>query len=299
MTVDQISWVTLRSASLSAQVDPLGAQLSTLRDSEGRDLLWHGDPSVWAGRAPVLFPIVGMLAGGSYRLDAKTFPLARHGFARGKRFETLAATPSNAAFRLRADDATLVVYPFQFELDVSFALAGATLSVTAAVRNVGKEEMPASLGFHPGFRWPLPFGQARTAHFIEFDADEPAPIRRITPEGLMSPAAHPTPIVNRRLALTDALFRDDVIILDDVRSRSVRYGAESGPHIEIRFPDSQYLGIWTKPGAELICIEPWQGVTDPAGFADDIVQKPGIFVVPPGAAHSLSMEITCNPGQTK
>jgi galactose mutarotase-like enzyme len=282
----------VRSASLAAQIDPLGAQLSALRDSEGRDLLWHGDPNVWAGRAPVLFPIVGMLAGGSYRLGAKSFSLSRHGFARGKRFETVSTTPSRAVFRLRADDATRAVYPFEFELDVSFALDGATLSVIASVRNVGREDMPASLGFHPGFRWPLPHGHARETHFIEFETDEPGPIRRITSEGLLSPEGQPTPIMNRRLALTDALFRDDVIILDPVKSRAVRYGAESGPHIEMRFPDAQYLGLWTKPGAQFICIEPWQGVTDPAGFTGDIRQKPGIFVVPPGAIRSLSMAIT-------
>ncbi|MEJ1965341.1 MAG: aldose 1-epimerase family protein [Gammaproteobacteria bacterium] len=284
--------MNLRSASLAAQIDPLGAQLSTLRDADGRDLLWNGDPAVWAGRAPILFPIVGTLAGGSYRFGAKRFALSRHGFARGKRFETLSATANSAVFRLRADEATLAVYPFQFELDVSFALEGATLSVIATARNAGQEAMPASLGFHPGFRWPLPYGQARDAHFIELEVDEPAPIRRITSEGLISPERHPTPIVNRRLALADELFRDDVVILDEVRSRSVRYGAQTGPRIEMRFPDARYLGLWTKPGAPFICIEPWQGVTDPAGFDDDIRHKPGIFMVAPGATHSLSMIVS-------
>lgn len=292
MPDDQSPWVNLRSASLAAQIDPLGAQLSTLRDADGRDLLWNGDPAVWAGRAPILFPIVGTLAGGSYRFGAKRFALSRHGFARGKRFETLSATANSAVFRLRADEATLAVYPFQFELDVSFALEGATLSVIATARNAGQEAMPASLGFHPGFRWPLPYGQARDAHFIELEVDEPAPIRRITSEGLISPERHPTPIVNRRLALADELFRDDVVILDEVRSRSVRYGAQTGPRIEMRFPDARYLGLWTKPGAPFICIEPWQGVTDPAGFDDDIRHKPGIFMVAPGATHSLSMIVS-------
>jgi galactose mutarotase-like enzyme len=296
---DQSTWVTVRSASLAAQIDPLGAQLSTLRDSEGRDLLWHGDPSVWAGRAPILFPIVGTLAGGSYRLGTQRFALSRHGFARGKRFETLLATPTRAAFRLRADESTLAVYPFQFELDVSFTVEGATLLVSASVRNAGTQDMPASLGLHPGFRWPLPYGHARAAHFIELEVDEPDAIRRITSDGLLSPEPHPTPIVNRRLPLTDALFIDDVVILDPVRSRAVRYGADGGPQLEIRFPDSQYLGVWTRPGAPFICIEPWQGVTDPAGFTGDIWHKPGIFVVPPGASHALNMEITCHLPQTK
>jgi len=290
------SWVKVRSATLTAEINPLGAQLSTLRDREGRDLLWNGDAAVWAGRAPILFPIVGSLAGGRYRLGGRSFALSRHGFARGKPFEVVATTPSSATFRLRADEATLAVYPFPFELDVSYVLASSTLSVSASVRNTGNEPLPASLGFHPGLCWPLPCGAARAAHFIEFEADEPAPIRRIDADGLVKPEGFPTPVVNRRLMLSDELFRDDVMILDPIRSKSLRYGAAQGPQIEVRFPDAQYLGLWTKPGAPFICIEPWQGITDPAGFADDFTRKPGVFIVEPGASRSLNMGITLREG---
>jgi galactose mutarotase-like enzyme len=91
--------------------------------------------------------------------------------------------------------------------------------------------------------------------------------------------------------LDDSLFQDDVIILDHCKSRRVLYGAESGPKVEIGFPDAKYLGLWTKPGAPFICIEPWQGITDPAGFEGDIFDKPGIFAIPPGDSHSFGMTI--------
>jgi galactose mutarotase-like enzyme len=286
------SWVKVRSAALSAEINPLGAQLSILRDRDARDLLWNGEAAVWASRAPILFPIVGSLAGGRYRLGHRSFALSRHGFARGKLFEVVATTPSSATFRLRADDSTLAVYPFPFELDVSYVLASSTLSVTALVRNTGNEPMPASLGFHPGLRWPLPYGATRGEHFIEFEADEPAPIRRINAEGLLTPEGFATPVVNRRLMLSDELFRDDVLILDRLNSRSVRYGSAHGPQIELRFPDAQYLGIWTKPGAPFLCIEPWQGITDPAGFADDFTRKPGVFTVAPRASSNSTRSRT-------
>jgi galactose mutarotase-like enzyme len=292
MAFESSSWIKVRSAALTAEINPLGAQLSTLRDRDGRDLLWNGDAAVWAGRAPLLFPIVGSLAGGTYRLSGKSFALSRHGFARGKPFDVVATTSSSATFRLRADDSTLAVYPFPFELEVSYVLASSTLSVTALVRNTGSEPLPASLGFHPGLCWPLPYGAPRAAHFIEFETDEPAPIRRIDQDGLLKPERLPTPVATRRLLLDDELFRDDVVIFDALRSRSVRYGAANGPKIELRFPDAQYLGLWTKPGAPFICIEPWQGITDPAGFADDFRHKPGVFRVAPGASHSLNVVIT-------
>ncbi len=167
--------VALRSAQLQAQISPVGAQLSILRDNAGRDLLWDGDPAVWAGRAPILFPIVGALAGGSYRLGDKSYALPRHGFARGKPFGVMSASSSAAVFRLQADATTLPVYPFQFQLDVGFQVDGPSLSVISTVTNQGSSEMPASIGYHPGFRWPLPFGQPRESHFIEFAEPEPSP----------------------------------------------------------------------------------------------------------------------------
>jgi galactose mutarotase-like enzyme len=284
-------WVGIRSNTLTAEIDPLGAQLSTLKDGT-RDLLWDGEPALWAGRSPMLFPIVGALAGGSYRWGAQSYSLSRHGFARGKPFSIIDTTSSSALFRLRADDATLKVYPFRFELDVQFAIAGATLSVTTTVRNQGNADMPASVGYHPGLRWPLPYDQPRSSHFIEFEFAEPEPVRRIGTDGLLTPHPEATPVAGRRLALVDSLFQNDVLIFDRIKSRSVTYGGESGPRIRVRFPDAPYLGVWTKPGAPFICIEPWHGITDPQGFTGDFADKPGIFILAAGECLSTTMEIT-------
>lgn len=288
----QTAWVRLSSATLSAEINPLGAQLSILRDASGRDLLWNGDAAVWAGRAPILFPIVGTLRGGSYRLGSQLYNLPRHGFARGKLFEVVQTSAAAATFRLQADLDTLQVYPFRFQLDVSFEMRGTTLAVTSTVMNPGGEEMPASIGYHPGFRWPLPFGQPRAAHFIEFATDEGPSVRRLDADGLLTAQRHPTPVRGRRLALDDSLFRDDVVIFDDIRSRSVTYGADGGPRLRVSYPDAEYLGIWTKVGADFICIEPWRGIADEARNDCDFKHKAGVFILAPGAAQSLTMEIS-------
>jgi galactose mutarotase-like enzyme len=286
------AWVSITSGGLTARIDPHGAQLSSLKTQDSSELLWSGDPKVWAGRAPLLFPIVGVLVNGVYRLGSKTYALPRHGFARDKVFSLQNSSSSSAAFRLRGDDSTFSVYPFQFELEVRYELSGATLTLTTAIRNLGGAEMPASFGYHPGFRWPLPFGQPRAAHFIEFETEEPAAVRRIDAAGLLTPVRHPTPVANRRLDLTDALFEEDVLIFDQVKSRSVSYGSKQGPRLRIGFPDAAYLGVWTKPGAHFICIEPWHGITDPEGFAGDFMQKPGVRVLKPGEVFIATMDIT-------
>ena len=296
MPTDPRSWIRLSSRDLSVEIDPLGAQLSRLADAGGRDLLWDGDPSVWTGRAPLLFPIVGTLAGGVYRLGAREYALPRHGFGRVSVFTLVHSDPGSAVLRLSASETTRKVYPFEFELDMHFALSGPTLAITAWVRNRGPVDLPASFGYHPGFRWPLPYGEPREAHFLDFASNEGGAVRRIDAMGLVAPEPHATPIVGRHLALRDELFAEDVMILDPVRSRFLTYGAARGPRLRVSFPDAAYLGLWTKPGAPFVCIEPWQGIADPSGYCGDFTAKPGVFLVPPGAEHPVRMAVSLLPG---
>ena len=286
------TWIPLRSAQLTAQIDPHGAQLSVLQDASGRDLLWDGDPAIWAGRAPLLFPIVGALAGARYRLGGREYALPRHGFARGSRFDLRKSDAAHATFVLGADQASRAVYPFEFELSVRYALRGATLEIRTELLNPGSTGLPASFGHHPAFRWPLPYGEPRDAHRVEFDRDEPDPVRRLDAQGLLKPAGEPTPVRGRQLTPTDAMFEADVLILDAVRSRSLTFGVPGRPRIRVDFPDSPYLGFWTKPQAPFLCIEPWHGIADPAGFSGEFTAKPGVFIVPPGTTRSMTMSIS-------
>ena len=86
--------------------------------------------------------------------------------------------------------------------------------------------------------------------------------------------------------------QEDVLIFDRLKSRSVSYGSSLGPRLRIGFADAAYLGVWTKPGAGFICIEPWHGITDPEGFAGDFMQKPGVRVLKNGEAFLAKMDIT-------
>ncbi len=284
-------FVTIASGGLSAAINPLGAELSVLRDGEGRDLLWDGDPAFWTGRAPILFPIVGALVDDGYTLDGQRYHLPRHGFARRRRFALADHQPDSATFRLDADDDTRAAYPFDFRLDMRFALSAAAIEMAATVTNRGDTPMPASFGFHPALRWPLPYGRPRTDHRITFAAPEPGDIRRIDAAGLLLPDPRPTPVAGNVLHLTDDLFAEDAVILDTPASRSLTYGAPDGPKIAVDFPAMPQLGIWTKAGAGYICIEPWQGIADPAGFAGDLRDKPGMVIIAPAASRDFTMHI--------
>ena len=52
------------------------------------------------------------------------------------------------------------------------------------------------------------------------------------------------------------------------------------------------LGIWTKPGAHYVCVEPWHGIADPQGYTGELRDKPGIFIVAPGGEKHITMSVT-------
>ena len=285
--------VTLRSDTLAVVVAAAGAELQSITDAQGGEWLWDGDPRWWTGRAPILFPTVGVTAGGIARFDGRDYPLGKHGFARDSRFAIVAKDDDMATFRLEADDRTRAVYPFDFRLDVTYALGGNTLTTTAEVRNLGDAPMPAGFGFHPALRWPLPgTAAARTDHFVRFDADEPEPLRAITGEGLFAAAPRATPVHDNELHLHDDLFAHDALVWDRPNSRGLYYGVEDHPGVRVDFAGMPMLGIWTKPGAGYLCIEPWHSHADEEGFAGDFADKPGVVTIAPGDAVQFAMALT-------
>lgn len=283
--------IEIASARLAARIDPQGAELQSLTDAQGRELIWSGDPAFWTGRAPLLFPIVGRLNGDVLRVGGTPYPMEKHGFARRSAFDVVRHDAASALFRLTDSATSRAAYPFAFILEVGFALAEDTLSMTAVVRNPGTTPMPASFGYHPAFAWPLP-GTERADHAVNFEQAELVPLRQLTPDGLVDPRPRLSPLKGNRLDLSDELFAADALIWTDLNSRRLAYGVPEGPHLDIAFPDTPHLGIWTKPGAGYLCIEPWAGFADSQGYTGDFRDKPGVIAIAPGAERMFRMDVT-------
>ena len=271
----------IQNLFLKAQIKALGAELCMLQTVGGHDLLWNGDPAVWPRHAPHLFPVVGRLEGDTLHHRGRDYPMSPHGFARGLPFRMVRLTREDCTLVLKDDDTTRAMYPFPFELRINLAVDGPALRVAYELVNPGQEPLPASLGAHPAFRWPLLPGVAREQHQIRFELPEPAPIRRQT-DGLLDSSPQATPVEDRTLRLRDELFLEDVLIFDQLKSRKLRFGAPGTPMLEVAWEGFEQLGIWTKPGAGFLCIEPWRGLPSPAGFAGEFSEKPGILIIPPG-----------------
>jgi galactose mutarotase-like enzyme len=271
---------TLSNAYLSATVRVDGAELCSLRDAGGQELLWSASPP-WPRHAPILFPIVGRLNGDTLRHDGREYRMTQHGFARDRRFAWLGHTGTTCRLVLHDDAQTRALYPFAFRFEVGYALDDDALEVTFTITNTGRVVLPASAGAHPAFRWPLAEGVAKEAHRLEFSDAETAPIRRLT-GGLILPEAQPSPVQGRTLPLDPALFDPDAIIMDHPASSSVRYGGTGTPTLEVSWQGFRQLGVWSRRDCDLLCIEPWHGHADPEGFTGDVMDKPGMMLIAPG-----------------
>ena len=280
----------LKSSGITAVIKAHGAELCSLRNAEGRELLWQAG-EVWPRHSPLLFPIIGRLKNDELHHRGKTYPMTQHGVARDHRFEWLDRKSQSCKLVLIDNAETRARYPFAFRLEVTCTVQDAALDYAISVTNTGNEVLPASVGGHPAFCWPLLPGLAKEDYALTFSHDETAPIRRLE-GGLVLPTPEPTPIRGKLLPLSERLFDADAIILDRLASTSVRFAADRGPSIEMSWNGFPQLGVWSKPGGvPFLCIEPWHGFASPVDFDGEFTDKPGLMHIAPRETRSLSYRI--------
>lgn len=252
----------------TCEIDDMGAQLHSLKSKEnGKEYIWQGNPDIWYGQAPVLFPVIGQLINDKYFYNGTEYTMPKHGLARKLLFKVKECEGSKAVFSLESDENTLASYPFDFEYLVTFELKGKALVNTMTVVNKTDGEMYFSVGAHPAFN-------CKVGDVIEFEQPETLATERIDKENLIIDEKFPLIENSREIVITKEIFEPDALILSDIKSKKLRIKGEN--EIEFTFGDCPFLGIWAKPGAPYVCIEPWYGVNDGREVKSDISQKRGI-----------------------
>ena len=290
MTSDAADCHDFASSGLTACVKADGAELCALRNANGLDYLWPAEP-VWPRHAPVLFPIVGRLRDDTLRHAGHEYRLTQHGFARDRRFTWVERSPTGCRLALSDDAQTRAMYPFGFHFEIGYSMTAASLDISFTVTNTGNDVLPASMGAHPAFRWPLSPGVPKDAYSLTFAAEETAPLRGVV-DGLLTEPDRPCPIQGRHLPLNEALFAQDALILPDPASRSVTFAAAAGPALTLAWEGFPQLGLWSRAGGDFLCIEPWCGMASPSDFQGDFIQKPWLMLIPSGKSRSARLSIT-------
>ncbi len=262
--------ITITNNKISASIDSLGAELIRL-EKDSKNYIWTVDETYWNKTSPILFPIVGRLKNDTYRIENKTYELPRHGFARNLEFQIVNQTESSVVFVLESNSETLKNYPFEFELRLEYELDENELKMKYFVENKSEATMPFSIGAHPAFAiensfsdYCLKFNQ--TEEFISYELDNEqfnAESKKIQSE---------KGIIN----LNYTLFEKDALVFKHLQSNELTILKKKEPVLSVQFEGFPYLGIWTKPNAPFLCIEPWCGLADNRNHNGNIFEKEGI-----------------------
>ena len=293
--------ISISSNSLTASIDTMGAQLMSLRKGES-EYLWQGDSNWWPRRAPILFPIVGVLKDSKAESAEGTITLARHGLARLNQFEVVEQSASSVTLKLQSTEETRKSYPYDFELKLIFSVAGDTLTQTYEVTNPANVVLPFTLGAHPAFNIPIPGVEAASLdqYHLLFTRSWTSYGPSITDEGLCDYTTPQRLIVDSdTLPLSwELIDREKTITLEDVPDRRITLvanaEASSEAHgIQMDFEGFDYLGIWSAaPGCPFVALEPWCGIADTIDTDGIFEHKPGIISLEPEQSITKTLSIT-------
>ena len=285
----------LLNDTLSATISDRGAELKSLQhNASGEEYIWQGNAAIWKDSAPILFPVVGRLKGGAYSYQGKNYQLPIHGFASTALFSVVKKDDSSLTLLLKSNDATLQCFPFDFELLVTFRLQEASLAVDYCVRNTGKQAMFFTIGSHPGFSLPVKDGPV-SDFFIEFEQPETLGLFQLDGD-LLSVDAKPYLNNDAIIPLCENLFDHDALIFKNVKSRKVSlHHSQLGKRLTLHTGTAPHLGIWAKPAAPYVCLEPWHGHDDCIESATELSKKTGMLKLAPGAEFNTGYEIEIFP----
>ncbi|MDR1629625.1 MAG: aldose 1-epimerase family protein [Oscillospiraceae bacterium] len=274
----------IENSFLRVEVKEMGAELSSVFSKDANfEYLWQGNPDIWYGQSPILFPIVGRLIDDKYTLGGKEYTMPKHGLARKRPFALQSATETEMIFVQSEDKKTLKAYPYKFDLIIKYMIQGKTLSVEHTVVNKNEDVMYFSLGAHPGFNCEI-------GDELEFEQNETLDTEKIDlVESLRIPKTTRVLTDSRAITITEHIFDEDALILSGIKSSHVTLKSKNqGRTVKFTLGGAPYLGVWAKPGAPYVCIEPWFGVNDSYEKKADFSQKDQIQSIPAGGAFSFT-----------
>jgi len=288
--------ITIQNKHIALTVDTLGAQMMSIRAADGCEYLWQGDPEYWSDRSPTLFPFIGRLLDKRYLLHGKDYPMNIHGFAAELEFFPEEQAGDKLVLSLSSSIATLVRYPFDFTLEITYQLKDRTVEVASRVRNQSRETMPFSLGGHPGFRVPLGDKERFEDYYLEF-SECCAPERILfSPSTILVSGERPFTALEegKRLSLTHSLFDEDAIILKHAAREVSLRSHTSARSVTVSYPDMAYIGFWHWPrkDAPYVCIEPWTSLPGRDGITEEITCRSDLIHLAPGGTYENIWTIT-------
>lgn len=270
--------VTLKNSTFTAQIDSLGAQLISLKNSDGLEYIWQRDPAYWQNCSPLLFPIVGACRNNRTRIEGQWYEIPKHGFCKTTDFTTEQHSEICVSFTICDTDTTRTMYPYAFRLTLTYTLQPDGILMDYQVENTDSRVIHYLIGAHPGFNCPLLQGESFSDYVLEFEKEETASSVVHDSVNMQFDMERRIPQLdhNRILPLCYDLFADDAIFFDQIVSRKVALkNPATGKGVEVSYPDFETIAFWTSMPSKgpFLCIEPWNGSAIRSDEDDDFQNR--------------------------
>lgn len=280
----------LENEYLRITVADEGAELSSVWDkTTGQERLWTADPAIWNRHAPILFPFVGKVYAGKYRIGDKEYAMkTQHGFARDQVFACVDKTADAITHRLNATAQTLEIYPFAFQLTVRHRLTGRQLAVEWTIENLGDEKMYYSIGGHPGLM--MPAGARKEDCLISFPGKTALKYLSANAAGYILPELKTLPLRDGHASWQADI--PDTWIFEDRQVQTVGIAHPDGtPYVTMHCEEFPMLAIWANPDGPFICLEPWVGRADDDGFTGTVEDKKDMQALAAGEKQEIAYQM--------
>lgn len=279
--------VELRNDKLTVKVASLGAELQSIQDSDGREYLWQGNPAFWPRRSPILFPIVCSVNDDTYTVEGQEYHLPRHGFARDTEFKLIAQGEHKVTYALHETEETLKVYPYCFNLAVSYRLSGNKIHVVWHVENTDSREIHFQIGGHPAFLAPGCKENEELKGVIMLDNKQPLKGLKSYIDGSHEMTEIPLDnIKDGLISFDDAFFANDSVKIHNCQThQACLLNPDGSPAVTVSYK-CPVIAFWSpyQKKAPFVCIEPWYGVGDPRGWKGEFSEKVLMNHLQPGAS---------------
>ncbi|MGL4589207.1 MAG: aldose 1-epimerase family protein [Mycoplasmatales bacterium] len=245
--------IKLANEYLKVEIKHDGAELTSIKRNKF-EYLWQGNPEFWGRRSPVLFPIVGSLKDGQYKVNEQVFKLPQHGFLRDRIFSLVDSTKTTACFRYETTEADLALYPYKCAVEIRYELVDDQVSTIYYVENLD-EELYFSIGGHPAYTLEQPKENYQLIfqdQLVDSFTFKDSLLNAVSREHL-SIIDYSQMLVDRGTMCYTGLSEKKVLVVEN-----------GMPYIEMKFDDFDYFAIWSpeNKAAPFICLEPWNGVND-------------------------------------
>ncbi|MBO7553093.1 MAG: aldose 1-epimerase family protein [Bacteroidaceae bacterium] len=281
--------IELKNEQLTILVAENGAELQSVKDVDGREYMWQAGPE-WSRHSPILFPIVCSVNNGTYVVDGREYHLPRHGFARDALFTVVSQTTQKVTLALHESEDTLHVYPYCFNLGITYKLEGNKIQVIWHVENTDCREIHFQIGGHPAFN--VPGGKLEGR--IKLDNEAPMTTLKSYPDGSHDMEEVPLEADMGIMEITSEFFRNDSVKIHKCQThRAMLVDTDGEPAVTVDY-QAPVCAFWSPYGKEapFVCIEPWYGIGDPRGFSGEFKDKPLMNHLLPGASFMSRYTIT-------